>query len=429
MLLHCQKDEVFTFSVMPPLYIPFYNQWSKNEYYAYDPFDLDPFSLRASSTSGSPVLLAEGKFFGFMNECGGSFAYDGACTLTVRCPAGQVLYYNEDCYPLAEWRRYNEAVLSDPTLPKPFKNAPFHGSVEYCTWVDQKRYARVHGMKSVWDPLTEGFLYDYMKRVEKLGLPRGKLTIDDGWDIRYAEDGKLSYGNWQIDRQKFPHMERLVRDMTEEGFIPGLWFSPFAVTPNSLPAARYPHLMGGPYSGNAETESWRNLTFLIPDGSLEEYYREIFTPYVEMGFKKFKLDMGYGGKRDMKALLSIIYRVIKQLDPTVEVESHIPDIFVSRHCDTVRMNDTNFDTPDWRAITKEHHRVCLYSAHDRILNLDHLGTNSEDCTEENFMAHSRLLMQLDGGYPCVSLLPDYFSRAAADEFTGMIRAWAEEHSR
>ena len=78
-----------TFEVMPPLYLPFYNRWGQNAYYTYDPFDYDPLNIRAVSTSGSPVILVGNKFFGFMNETGGRFAYDGKYTLTVTCPAGQ----------------------------------------------------------------------------------------------------------------------------------------------------------------------------------------------------------------------------------------------------------------------------------------------------------------------------------------------------
>ena len=78
-----------------------------------------------------------------------------------------------------------------------------------------------------------------------------------------------------------------------------------------------------------------------------------------MGFQKFKLDIAYGPKRDMKALLKMMYEIIKSIDPTVEVECHIPDIFVSRYCDTVRMNDVNFDEKGlWRGTAMEHHKVC-----------------------------------------------------------------------
>ncbi|MBQ8508733.1 MAG: alpha-galactosidase [Clostridia bacterium] len=428
MILHFDRDETLTFEVLPPLYLPFYNKWSANAYTTYEPFDLDPFNHRAVSTSGSPVVLAGEKFFGFLNERGGRFTYDGSYTLSIFCPAGQALYVDEHCNPYDAWRAYSETVLADETLNKPVPAQPFWSGLEFCTWVDQKNKAVRAGSRDMWSQLNEQYVYDYMKRVEKLGLPKGKLTIDDGWDIRYAPDGRMCYGNWQINREKFPHMEQLVKDMTEEGFIPGLWFAPFTFTPNCELAKKYPHLIGDTFSENAEGEAVRQLMFIHPDPVLEAYYTDIFTTYIGMGFRKFKLDMSYGTKREMKELLAMMYRVIKSINPAVEVEAHIPDIFVSRYCDTVRINDVSLEHP-WRAVTTEHYRVCRNSSPDRILNLDHLGTNTPDPDENGFMAHSKMLLKLDGGYPCVSLLPDIFSQKSADTYVGLVREWVDKHSK
>jgi hypothetical protein len=297
--------------------------------------------------------------------------------------------------------------------------------------VDQKNLAARQGWNDVHRPLNEQYVYDYMKRVKALKLPLGKLTIDDGWDVRYYPgDDRMNYGNWEINREKFPHMERLVRDMTEEGFTPGLWFAPFTFTPNCRLAVAHPERIGLTFSENAECEAVRRLMFITPAPELETYYRSVFAPYVEMGFRKFKLDMSYGPKHEMKALLVTMRRVIKALDPTVEIEAHIPDIFVSRYCDTVRINDVSFDDAgEWRAVTMEHYKVCRYSAGGKILNLDHLGTNTPVPTAENYLEHSKMLLQLPGGYPCVSLLPDVFGQAVSDTFTGLVREWDEEQQR
>ena len=143
-----------------------------------------------------------------------------------------------------------------------------------------------------------------------------------------------------------------------------------------------------------------------------------------MGFGKFKLDMSYGYKHEMKQLLAKIYSIIKKLDKTVEVEAHIPDIFVSRYCDTVRINDVSFDGPDsWRAVTTEHYKVCRCSSPDRILNLDHLGTNTPTPAVEDYLEHVQMLLKLDGGFPCVSLLPDFYGKKVSDFFVGAIKEW------
>lgn len=429
MILHFDKETSMTFSVIPPLYLPFYNEWGRNAYYKYEAFDLDPFNLYSSSTSGSPVVLSGSGFFGFMNESGGSFRYDGNGRLTVFCAPGQSLYYSEDCNPYGEWERYNKAVLEEIRQAKgeeykSERKEHFWSQLEYCTWVDQKREAVQQGKKEMQACLNEDFVYKYMDRVGKMGLPKGKLTIDDGWDVRYAPDGRMVYGNWEIDRSKFPHMEKLVQDMKEEGFIPGLWFAPFTVTPNSKLVKQYPHLLGSTFSQNAEDEAVRRLMFLRPDPVLEKYYEDVFSRYIAMGFRKFKLDMSYGSKGEMKQLLAMMYRIIKEIEPAVEVEAHIPDIFVSRYCDTVRINDVNFDEQgQWRAVTREHYKVCRYSSPDKILNLDHLGTNTPIPKEEEYLEHTQMLLQLEGGYPCVSLLPDLFGQKAIDRYTGLVQDW------
>lgn len=421
MIIECKKDEVFRFSVLPPLYLPFFNRWGRNAYYKYEAFSLNPFNLYSSSTSGSPVILGQGSFFGFLNECGGTFSYDGKGVLTVNCKKGQILYADEDCNPYDEWNKYNSMILSLTESEDPEK---FWGYLEYCTWVEQKRAALENGSKVWQSSLNEKFVYDYMKRVDKLGLPKGKLTIDDGWDIRYADDGKMMYGNWDIDREKFPNMERLVKDMADEGFIPGLWFAPFTFTPNSNLAIKYPELIGSTFSQDAEAEAVRRLMFINPSPLLEKYYKDVFSRYIDMGFKKFKLDMSYGDKSKMKELLKMIYGIIKGMDNTIEVEAHIPDIFVSRYCDTVRINDVNFDEEGkWREVTYEHYKVCKFSSPDKILNLDHLGTNSPMPEAKDFLEHSKMLLTFTGGYPCVSTLPDLYDKKISDEYVEAVCAW------
>ena len=270
MIVKCDKDVELKFEVLPPLYTPFYNRSNMNAYYQYGPFSYEPFNIRCSSTSGSPVLLTGSGFFGFLNESGGEFAYDGKCVLTVKCKSGQEFYYNENCNPYEEWLKYNEIIIGR------FEKChveEFWSGLEYCTWVEQKRAAELIGASNMQLCITEDFVYDYMKRIDKMGLPKGKLTIDDGWDTQYTDTGRRIYGDWRIDREKFPHMERLVKDMTNAGFYPGLWFAPFTFTPDCELAKKYPRLMGDVWQKNPDTGlDW---LFINHDPVLEKYYTEI----------------------------------------------------------------------------------------------------------------------------------------------------------
>lgn len=422
------RDTTLEFHVLPPIYRPYFNVWGKNVYATYQPFDEDPFHVEASSTSGSPVILCGNKFFGFVNQRGGSFAYDGAYRLTVTCPAGQGLWVNEACDPYAEWQAYNEDILR--ALPPAQEQQDFWRGLEYCTWVDQKRRAVDLGIKSVHRTLTSEYVYDYMRRVDRMNYPRGKLTIDDGWDFRRTDnEHRPCYGNWRIHPERFPDLPQLVKDMKSDGFIPGLWFSPYTVTENCELAQKHPHLVGAFFPGDSELPTSRALRFLRPDDEalLEDYYRGIFEPYVEMGFMKFKMDMSYGDKTDMQALARIMHKVIKQLNPAIEIEGHIADIFTSRYYDTVRINDVSFSVEDWRGLTTEHYKVCAFSSHDKILNFDHIGTNSTRPTEENYLMHAKMICRMRGGYPCVSLLPDMVSEHAVEALRAELDGWAHAH--
>lgn len=129
MIIKAGKIKSLNFRVNPPLFLPFYNEWGKNAYHTMKPFSHNPFTLNASSTSGSPVIIVENKFFAFVNRCGGEFAFDGATTLTVTLYEGQELYYNENCNPYEEWKSYNK-LIRDTSVKE---NEAFYSALEYCT--------------------------------------------------------------------------------------------------------------------------------------------------------------------------------------------------------------------------------------------------------------------------------------------------------
>lgn len=426
MIVNCEKETILNFKVLLPCFLPFYNQGNVNVYYKYETFDLDPLNLKAASTSGSPVVVTPNAFFGFLNDSvGGRFAHDGRGTLTVKCPAGQSLYYCESCDPYAEWAKYNEIILKN--IPEQ-KNEEFWGGVEYCTWNEQKRWQKEKELENTQAPLDEAMVYDYMDRIEKLGLPKGKLTIDDGWDMEYNEKGQRIFGNYRPDPKKFPDMAKLCRDMISRGFIPGLWLCPFVITDDCEIAKAHPEVVGSNY--HADPNFPLRWKYLLDSDLLEDYFYDLFKKYIDMGFGKFKLDIAYGYKQDMRDLLARMYRIIKSIEPTVEVESHIPDIFVSKYCDTVRLNDVSLDPEGkWRGLTQEHYKVCRYSSPHKILNLDHLGTNTTLPPADKFMEHSHMILALEGGYPCISMLPDCYGEEVQKEFVDAVNEWNENNKK
>ncbi len=411
------KREVLKFFVLPPIFTPYYNQWGKNVYWQNSAFGHDPFKLPASSTSGSPVVVAGNKFFGFLNECGGSFAFDGRTTLSVTLEAGQQLYVDECCDPWSTFADYNRAILGDEKR----EEQDFWSDLEYCTWVEQTHTAVISASNN-YDVFNERFVYDYIERVEKLGLPkRGKLTLDDGWAVLRNASGQYLIGDWDVDRAKFPSFERLISDIKSAGFVPGLWFAPFNLSPDSRFGMEHPEVLSDErFAANRNyircTEETEPL--------LHDYFRGIFAPYVEMGVKKYKLDISYGRKDEMIGLLRVIRDELKKLDPTVEIESHIPDVFAARYADTIRMNDVSISREsNWQSVIAGHFQVCHYSS-DRILNLDHLGGNDPQNRANLFLEHCDMLYEYSKqhrSYPVISMLPDFYAENIREKFAELIK--------
>jgi hypothetical protein len=406
------NEKVYEFKIKGPFLLPFYNQWGKNSYTQSGAFLYDAFGLDALSTSGSPVIISDGKFIGFLNESGGYAEYDGHEALTVRCPEEQELFIYEGDAELA-WRMYNAKLLGDYAV----NNGVFYDEPEYCTWVEQKWLAERKNISGK-DALTHGFVIDFMDRIEKTELPKGKLTIDAGW---YREKQSGSIGDWLPDKEKFPDLSKTVNEIEKRGFIPGLWFSPSLVAESS-DYFKADNTRGYGVWAKGENIDWNEkLRYSTEGEAFYKRYSEVFETYIKLGFKKFKLDIFYGPKNRMKLLLKACYEIIKSIEPGVEVECHIPDVFVSRYCDTVRTNDVLItDGSDWRGVTRTHYDICRLSSPDKVINVDHIGGNNPDVSEKDFLAHAGMLKNYKG-YPVVSLLPDRFS----SHTVAYIKEWLE----
>ncbi len=419
MLYTATERESHPFLVLPPLFTPYYNQWGRNVYWQNAAFCHDPFCLNASSTSGSPIVIAGNKLFAFLNPSGGTYTFDGKNTLTVTLEPGQTLLVNECCDPWAELAAYNRTILGEDAL----REEAFWSDLEYCTWVEQTRTAKATGSDN-YAIFNEAFVYDYLRRVDRLGLPKhGKFTIDDGWAILRNDQGQALIGDWDIDRSKFPHFERMIADIASEGFVPGLWFSPFHLSPDSRFGRAHPELIDASYFAPN-----RHYIHYTPESEpvLCAYFHDVFAPYVSMGIRKFKLDIAYGRKNEMIELLRLIRKEVKALEPTVELESHIPDVFAARYADTIRMNDVSiYPEVNWPSVVTGHFQVCHYSS-DRILNLDHLGGNNPQDSADLFLDHCDMLLaysRLHKSYPVISMLPDFYSQHICDEYAARIRGF------
>lgn len=414
------------FNVRGTLFCPYHNRWGQVAYYLDSAFDHDPFHILALSTSGSPVLMdEEGQFFGFLSdevEDGCSFQYDGQSTLTVHVPAGQRLFVDLSGDGDEAWKTYNGLILSKQGMSEAPRD---HWALpEYCTWVEQKRFAEAQGRKP-GEVISEAFVDEFMRRIDQLGLPPGKLTLDDGWT-----PGNSGFGDWLPDESRFPSMEKLAGNMARAGYVPGLWFAPVWVHEQCRTAAKHPEWIGAPrvnFTGELNIQASKDrakdpLHYWAPREELEDYFSGMFGRYINMGFRKFKLDMAYGEKTVMKKLHAMMYRAVKKIDPDVEMEIHQPDIFFSRFGDSIRTNDVLCnDTRDWRGLTRSHFEVCYKSSPGKVINLDHVGGNDPNVTDADFLEHIEMYRPACG-YPVISLLPDRHGKLCQDALRDYVQS-------
>lgn len=403
-----------TFDVRGPLFCPYYNIWGRDVYQRSDAFADNPFTLNASSTSGSPAIIdANGQFFHFLTDAvehGCQFAYDGKSSLTVTIPESQQLYHEDNGNGDDAWKHCNSIIMADRPLLDPTRPRPAHWDmIEYCTWVEQKR---VMGSGTPHEVLCDSFIDDYIQRVHAMDLPTGKFTIDHGWT-----PGHHTYGDWDIDTARFPDFAKTLRRIADNGFEPGLWFAPVWLHQLSRIVAQHPDILG-PMIAPSTPDS--------PNKKDDWYYwqacpktfkliKPIFQRFIDMGVRKFKWDMIYADKSFMKKLHILFYDAVKQIDSTVEVEIHQPDIFFAQYGDAIRTNDVLCnERMAWRDLTLSHFRVCNCSAPGKVINLDHIAGNDPTISAERFCEHLDLYKGVNG-YPVVSLLPDTVGSEAVSE--------------
>lgn len=419
-----RKVEKIQLKVKAPLFVPYNSQSTPEEkgsghnFFRSKAFAHNPFTINCGGISGSPVVMDyNGKFVGFMTSYNleqSEFHFDGRETLTVFIPEGQEAFIDESGNGDKAWKAYNTEMMHRLNF-QPYDNESipeFWKDVEYCTWVEQKKQSKVK--RGHFKLLSHDFVRKYIEKINELGYPKGKLTLDHGWGI--FPDGSLEagFGSWVPDPQTFPDFKKTMDMISENGFTPGLWIAFPKIHHNSLYAKKYPDMLGDWRSTQAASpnaERWLN-----PRADIYEYASETIHRFYQMGVRKFKIDMSYNTKSDMIFIHKELYRAAKHIDPQIEMEFHVPDIFFAKHADVIRTNDIWINGKyDWPSRVKMHYEVSMKSCPGRGINLDHIGGNdTAGITPERWLQHLEMYIEKTG-YPLVSLLPHYFGQQVIDK--------------
>lgn len=413
----------FEMPLIHQAFVPFHNLWGVNSCFLRGAFDLDIETLLAACTSGSPVVASGQQMAGFLRFGPGRVHCADGRTIRFEIPEGQALIHLSGGTEHEQWARYNAAVEAPAPAPRP--RQAFWSLPEYVTWVEQEALAGERG-GSPGNHLNEPLVRSFVERIEALGLPVGKLTIDAGWHRQPADGLGKHDGRWQIDPAKFPDLPGLCDWLRGRGFVPGLWFGLPSVSAGSSLLRERPDLFAQHPGTELQWEGAAPSTsvWFRPSPALTEYYRTVFAPYVAMGFRKFKLDLFGGPRATMTGIIRCAHEAIVSLDPAIEIEGHHPDIFYSRWVDALRIHDVILHNGwDWQGLTLAHLRVTELCCPDRLVNLDHGGGNiflygnpqlRVLPSEEDYIRHLRLFDLYDNlpRYPVLSLLPDRYGPAA-----------------
>lgn len=389
---------------------PYRSHWNSDSYGRREAFAEHPFEIETSSTSGACVAVSESGMVGALSPVPVKIGWSGK-ELLIEGPENGIWRFegSEE----NAWEAYHETLGLPPAPEAIHDRLP-----EYCTWVEQGWTARQARGKA-HEVLTSGFVRRYLDEVTRDEWPRGRFTIDEGWCPRHGEGG---FGDWWP--RPGMDMSALSDEIRAAGHVPGLWLAAGLVSESSHLARKHPELVGGSWEVEAES-SWSGFRFLRPCDAARAHLAGLFRRAWDWGFRKLKLDIFYGPKQLMIDLHRLCREAAAMLPGLMELEGHVPDPFAAQWVHVVRLNDVLISPghPGWRKVVAAHFRVCRESAPGHLLNLDHLGGNSPDITEDQWVEHAAMQRgQLQWGHPVISLLPEHLGARAVEAATELLNS-------
>jgi hypothetical protein len=167
-----------------------------------------------------------------------------------------------------ETRRSEEVLFTaaphDPALDGLLRwIAATHGTrtkrgpiVGWCSWYDRGKKIDAQHILGVTEAVAK----------HRDRIPLQVIQIDDGWQV--------AYGDWRIDRAKFPEgLEPIAAKIKEAGAIPGIWLCPIRT------------------SGSGAHPDGRTEDYLDPTHpGVQAFVREMLAARLAEGFRYFKLD-------------------------------------------------------------------------------------------------------------------------------------------
>jgi alpha-galactosidase len=138
-----------------------------------------------------------------------------------------------------------------------------------------------------FERVTQADIEENLRAIEELGLGIDVVQIDDGY--------QAEIGDWLRLSDRFASLADIVDRIRGAGRRAGIWVAPFLVGERSVLAREHPDwLVGGASPGTGWPDQQLAALDVTRPGA-EEYLREVFGTFRELGIDYFKIDFIYAG--------------------------------------------------------------------------------------------------------------------------------------
>src|SRR5688572_4778069 len=138
-----------------------------------------------------------------------------------------------------------------------------------------------------FERVTQDDIEENLRAIDDLGLDIDVVQIDDGY--------QAEIGDWLLLSDRFASLQAIVDRIRGAGRRAGIWVAPFLVGERSVLAREHPDWL---VQGATPGTGWPDQQLAALDATrpgAEEYLREVFGTFRNLGIDYFKIDFIYAG--------------------------------------------------------------------------------------------------------------------------------------
>jgi hypothetical protein len=234
---------------------------------------------------------------------------------------------------------------------RPDSKPPWWLEPSFCGWGAQCHVAQTENGRA--PDYARQSLYDqFLETLTSNGIDPGIVVLDDKWQATYGEN--------EVDREKWPDLPDFIHHRHEEGRRVLLWLK--AWDPEGVPAEEcVQNAAGLPIAIDPTNPAFQQRLrksvrrMLSADGYDADGFKIDFTARIPSGPGMKRYGDAWGLEL-LKQYLGVIYTAAKEAKPDALVMTHTPHPYLADVVDMIRLNDINTGKDINRAMR---HRACV----------------------------------------------------------------------